>query len=319
MSELISLETQDGREAYPALITVTAEGSLSVAFAPGEALVSYLEEATERGLSMEVKTATDEKAAAENMNNLAKAISSVEDLVKKGRRPLLDAANAISEEGRRMISLAVRAKEAQGAKIQAWRSEQERLRQEALAEERRKREEAERKRAAEEAEARRKAEEAKAAAEAALRAAERLKWEAEERERLAAEALAASGKRTEAVVAKGAADLAAAAEAADRAAKAMIDAANAAAEAKRLEEEARVKETEVLAPASVVVIPEAPGKTKGIKTEQVPSIDGIDKAKLPLEYMEPDLVLIKRHLKDGVKIPGVSFHFTEVIKPTKRG
>jgi len=280
----------------------------------------FLELATERGLTMEIKDDATEAAAAENLNNLAKGISSVEDAVKAARRPLKEAADAISAKGREVTELAARAKAEQEAKLLAYREEKKRAREAALKAEQERQEKERKDREAAAAEAQRKADELKLEAERKQREAERQQWEARERERLAAAPLMDGPKLDAQGVTEASEGLATAAEADAKAAAAQLE-ADQAAEAQRLaiEEADRLAAEARKAPtAPAQVIPTAPAQVKGIKTVKVITIDEVDLELLPAAYRLYDETKIKKHLADGIKIPGVKFREAEMVKATKR-
>lgn len=284
-------------------------------------LKQFLDLATERGLTMEVDSAEAEASAAENMNNLAKGIGQVEAAVKEARKPLKEAADTISDKGRQAVELAQRALAEQTAKVGAFRKKAAAEREAAIQAEAKRQAEERAAREAAAAAAQRKAEEARLAAEAAQRQAERLKWEAEERERLAAAELMKGAPSTPQALKDASADLEAAAAEEARAARAQLEAQQAAeALAKSQAEAEEAARLAASAPTTAVeIIPAAPAeKVKGMKVQLVPTIHAVDLALLPLAYHSYDESKIKKHLVDGVQIPGVQFTMAEVVKATKR-
>ncbi len=72
------------------------------------------------------------------------------------------------------------------------------------------------------------------------------------------------------------------------------------------------------APTQIPFIPQAALPTattaKGVSVPKRVILDSTDVTKLPAIYLLPNEVLIKKHLADGIKIPGAVFHFEDYIK-----
>lgn len=280
----------------------------------------FLDKATERGLAMVILTDADEQAAAENLNNLAKGIASVEAAVKEARKPLKLLADSISAKGTELVALAERAKTEQAVKLKVYRDTKEAERQAALKAEAARQERERMEREAAVIEVRRKVELARLETERKQREAERLKWEAEQREQLAAAPMMSGEALDSEGVTQVAAGLTTAAQADDTAAKAELEAKESAERQVKADEELRLLEAQAQAAPSAPaqVIPSAPAQVKGIKMVMVPTIHEVDLGLLPLAYRTYDEAKIKKHLIDGIVIPGVKFSMAEVVKATKR-
>lgn len=272
------------------------------------ALAKYIADALGR-LPVSVKTAEDAETVSEVINHASKAIKSLEERVTELRRPFTDEANRISASAKPVIDSTRAILNGQGLQLKAWESEQKRLADLALAEQRRKEAEARAKAEAEEREKARFLAEAKAAVEAAQREEERLKWQAEEEERRAAVHMA-EGRTDEAFDAT-AAGLAKASE---------IQAQADAAAIKRMEAKNLQKQIEAMPVAAPVVVPVAAPvvvpKLKGVKSKKsVKWIEPVDVMQLDAAYHLPNLALIERNILAGVikKGPGVDFEIEETF------
>jgi colicin import membrane protein len=273
-----------------------------------------IDRSVEEGLTIAQVDETNIKAVVEKMNFLGKHISWVEKTrIPALRKPYNEQADFITKEGREGIKLATRVYADLAQKIQTYNDAVEAERQRQIKEQQ-----------AREAEARRKAaeEEARKAQELAeLNRQQLLAQQEAERKQLARQKAEAEEKaRVEALTTDTIAateDLFTATAATEQAA---LEEAEAQRKADELAEQARKLAETPVAPI-VVHQPEivGPVKVKGLSLKPEPIIDAIDKAKLPLTYLKADEVLIRKHLKDGLQISGVTWHTATTARATMRG
>lgn len=262
-----------------------------------------LQATVSRGMGMVVDSPDSLKLAVENLNAVSKSIKVIEERVIALRRPILAAADKVSADGKEGLAEARQLKATQTARIEQYHASVEQERQRQIALQQAIEREAEAKRRAAEEEQRKAAEKARLEAEQAQLKADRLKWEADERERRAAADLAkAQAGNDEASLTKATKTL-------EKTQTVDLAAQQAQAEA----DEARRKAEEVAAAPVVTIetsrvdapIPKA-AVTKGLAMKTVWEIQNIDKAKLPLTYLEPDEAKIRKALAMDIVIPGVT-------------
>lgn len=233
--------------------------------------------AVKRAMLMEITTAEDYKAAAENVNMLGKFKKFIKEHALALGRPLRDRAAKITADGDKYIDELQPAYDIQAKRMLVWKL----------------------------------ADDAKIAAAAEAQRLERVRLEQEahqrevERQRLLAEANA-----KEELAAKGI-EAGATKEDID---KAVADGKEAQA---LLAQAAAIPE-----PSSIPFIPQAPlpqaTTAKGVKMDKRVILDSADVTKLPAAYLVVNEVLLKKHLKDGLSVPGCTFHFEEFISGTGR-
>lgn len=233
----------------------------------------------ERAHAFVITTAADYQEAAALMNNLKKFDSTIKALVLEAGRPLRETAAKVTEEGNAFRAPLMPAYELMQGKMATWkRAEDARI-----------------------AEALRKQQEEQRAAEQARRDAEL------EKERLLNEA-----------------------KVKEEAAARKMEEAAASGSAKKMENAIKAGEAAQLLAAQAAAIPvssipfvpatEVPRETKakGVKETRTVVIHSTDVTKLPAAYLLPNETLLKKHLADGINIPGVVFVIQEGISATGR-
>lgn len=233
--------------------------------------------AIQRALTMEIKTAEDYKAAAENLNMLGKFTTFIKDSVTALRRPLKERADKISADGKVFLDQLDPAYLTQSKRMTTYKLEEDAK--------------------------------IKAAAEAQRLERVRLEQEAHQRE-VERQRLLAEANAKEELAAK-AIEAAKTTGQVDKAVKAGEEAQALLAQAAAIPE-----------PSAIPFIVQAPlpqaTTAKGVKMDKRVILDSTDVTKLPAAYLVVNEVLLKKHLKDGLSVPGCTFHFEEYIAGTGR-